>query len=84
MYNGFIFNNAQSIREMSAGTYKTEAALQAVVIAAIAAVIATGEVFSATASASGYSQQDITNVMRRLISCGYTASYSGTTITIAW
>lgn len=80
----FVFGNAQSVREVCAGTYKTEAALQAVVIAAIAAVVATGEIFTATASASGYSQQDIQNVLRILVDQGYTASFSGTTITISW
>jgi len=82
--SAFVFGNAQSVREVSAGTYKTEAALQAVVIAAIAAVVATGELFTCTASASGYSQQDVNNVMRDLISQGFTATYSGTTITLAW
>lgn len=80
----FVFNNAQSVREVSAGTYKTETALQAVVIAAIAAVVATGELFTCTAAASGYSNQDVNNVIRDLISQGYTISYSGTTITISW
>ena len=82
--SAFVFGNAQSVREVCAGTYKTETALQAVVIAAIAAVVATGELFTCTASASGYSQQDIQNVVRDLISQNFTASYSGTTITISW
>jgi hypothetical protein len=80
----FVFNNAQSVREVCAGSYKTEAALQAVVVAAIAAVIATGELFTCTAAASGYSQRDIQNILRDLISLGFTATFSGTTITIAW
>lgn len=80
----FVFNNAYSVREVCAGTYKTEAALQAVVVAAIAAVIATGEIFTANAAASGYSQQDIQNVIRDLVSQNYTVSFSGTTITISW
>lgn len=82
--SAFVFGNAQSVREVCAGTYKTETALQAVVIAAIAAVVATGEVFTANAAASGYSQQDIQNVVRDLVSQNFTVSYSGTTITISW
>jgi hypothetical protein len=80
----FVFGNAQSVREVCAGTYKTETALQAVVIAAIAAVVATGELFTCTASCSGYSQQDIQNVVRILVDQGYMTSYSGTTLTISW
>lgn len=79
-----IFNNAQSVREASAGTYKTEAALQAVVIAAIAAVIATGELFTCTASVSGYSAQDVQNVRRDLVSCGFGVTQSTSTLTITW
>lgn len=80
----FVFGNAQSVREVCAGTYKTEAALQAVVVAAIAAVIATGELFTCTAACSGYSQQDIQNVIRVLSDQGFTTSFSGTTLTISW
>lgn len=80
----FVFNNAQSVREACAGTYKTEVALQAVVVAALATAIAAAETFTCTAACSGYSQQDIFNVMRDLISQNYTLSYSGTTLTISW
>ena len=82
--SAFVFGNAQSVREVCAGTYKTEAALQAVVIAAIAAVVATGELFTCTASASGYSNNDVSNVMRDLVSQNFTVTYSGTTLTISW
>ena len=80
----FIFDNANLLRGAAAGTYKTETALAAVVIAAMAAVIATGELFTCTASCSGYSQQDIQNVMRQLRRADYIVSYSGTTLTITW
>ena len=80
----FVFTNAQSLREVCAGTYKTETALQAVVIAAMAAVVATGELFTCTAACSGYSQQDVENVMRVLTDQNFTCSYSGTTLTISW
>jgi len=84
MATDFVFGNAQSMREVSAGTYKTETALQAVVIAAMAAAVATGELFTCTASCSGYSQQDIQNVIRVLGDQSFTTSYSGTTLTISW
>lgn len=80
----FVFGNAQSVREGCAGTYKTEIALQAVVVAALATAIAAAETFSTTASASEYSPQDIQNVIRDLVSQNFTVSYSGTTITISW
>jgi len=58
--------------------------LQAVVVAAMAAAVATGELFTCTASASGYSQQDVQNMMRDLIGSGFGCTYSGTTLTITW
>jgi len=84
MAQDFVFGNAQSMREVAAGTYKTETALQAVVVATMAAAVATGELFTCTASCSGYSQQDIQNVMRILCDQGFICSYSGTTLTITW
>ena len=80
----FIFDNANLLRGAAAGTYKTETALAAVVIAAMAAAIATGELFTCTASCSGYSQQDSQNIMRQLRRADYIVSYSGTTLTITW
>ncbi len=80
----FVFDNAQSFREVCAGTYKTETALQQVVYVALAAACATGELFTATAACSGYSQQDVQNVMRELRRAFYGVSYSGTTLTITW
>lgn len=79
-----VYNNANSVRGACAGLYKTEGALQAVVVAAIAVAIAAAETFTCTASASGYSQQDIQNVVRVFISNGFTVSYSGTTLTLSW
>lgn len=79
-----IFDNAQSVREVCAGTYKTEAALQASIVAAIAAVIATGELFTCTVSVSGKTQQDIQNCVRHLNEGFFTTSQSGSTLTISW
>lgn len=80
----FVFNNAQSTREVCSGTYKTEAALQATVVAAIAVAIAAQESFSCTVSVSGQSAQDVQNVMRVLNDMNYTVTLSGSTLTIAW
>ena len=80
----WCFSNAQSTREMSAGTYKTEAALQATIIAAIAAVIATGELFTCTVSTSGTVAQDLQNCMRLLTDMNFTVSLAASTLTISW
>ena len=80
----FACNNAQSVREMCAGTYKTEAALQALVIAAIYAQIAANESFSCTQSVTGYSGQDVQRVMGILTDQNFTVSLSGSTMTISW
>ena len=79
-----IFNNGQAVRAVNAGTYKTETALLAVMNAAIATATATGELFTCGGSCSGYSQQDIQNVMRFFRASGYQPSYSGTTLTLTW
>lgn len=79
-----VFGNAQSCREISAGTYKTEAALQAAVVAALATAIAAAETFTTTVSVSGYSAQDVQNVTRDLVGSGFTVSQSSSTMTIAW
>ena len=78
------FGNAQSVRELSAGTYKTEAAFKALVIAAIAVAIAAAETFTCTVSSSGVANQDVQNVMRELIGSGYTVSLAVSTLTVSW
>lgn len=78
------FPQSQSIREFCAGTYKTEASLQATIIAAIYAAIATAETFTTTVSVSGLLPLDIQNCMRNLIKEDYQTSLSGTTLTISW
>jgi methionine synthase I (cobalamin-dependent) len=80
----FVFMNAQSCREVCAGTYKTETALQALVIAALAVAAAAAETFSTTVSVTGYSAQDVGNVSRLLVADGYTINLSGSTLTISW
>lgn len=80
----FVFGNAQSLREISAGTYKTEAALQAAVIASMATAAALYNSFSCTVSVSSYSAQDVQNVMRILNEKNFGASLSGSTLTITW
>lgn len=84
MAQDFIFGNAQSVREMSAGTGKTESAFQATVIAAIAVAIAAAETFTCTVSTSGVSSQNLQNTMRVLTDANYTTSLSGSTLTISW
>ena len=80
------FDSAQAVREGCAGSYKTEYALRAVIVAALASAVATAnnDIFTTTASVSGYSAQDIQNNVAVLRSGGFTTSQSGTTLTIAW
>ena len=83
---GNYFDSAQSVREGCCMTYKTEYALRAAIIAALAAQVAvtTNDTFSTTVSVSGYSQQDIQNNLQVLRGGGFTTSISGTTLTISW
>jgi hypothetical protein len=81
---GSMFDNAQSLREASAGTYKTEAAFQALVIAAMAVAVAAQETFSCSVSTTGVSGQDVQNVTRLLADNNFTTSQSGSTLTISW
>ena len=80
----FVFGNAQSVREVCAGTYKTEAAFQALVVAAMAVAIAAAETFSCSVSTSGVSSQDVQNIVRVLSDQNFTTSQSGSTLTISW
>ncbi len=78
------FSHAQSVREACAGTYKTEYALNAAIIAAIAVAVAAAETFSATVSVSGYSAQDIQNNIQFLRAQNFIVTQAGTTLTITW
>jgi hypothetical protein len=84
--NNAYFNNAQSVREGCNMTYKTEYALRAAIIAALAAQVAVtnNDTFTTTVSVSGYSAQDIQNNTIVLHSGGFITSQSGTTLTISW
>jgi hypothetical protein len=82
--NSGYFSNAQSVREACAGTYKTEYALAAAIIAVLATAVAGNETFTTTVSISGYSQQDIQNNLLVLRGSGFTTSTAGTTLTISW
>ena len=81
---GYAFQNAQSVREACSGTYKTEIAQQALVIAALATAIAAAETFTTTISTTGSSAQDTENTMRNLNALGFTVVLSGSTLTITW
>ncbi len=61
----------------------SELALVQAVSVALNTAIAAG-LFSASASASGYGQLLINDVLLMLTNMGYTVSYSGTTITFMW
>lgn len=80
----FVFNNAQSLREVCAGGYKTETALQAAVIAAMAVAAAAQQTYTCTVSVSGYTGQDVQNIMRVLSDMNFTVTLSGSTLSISW
>jgi malonyl CoA-acyl carrier protein transacylase len=80
----FVFNAPQSLREICAGTYKTEAALQALIVAAMAVAAAAAQTFTCSVSVTGYSGQDVQNVCRILGDMGFTVSQSSSTLTISW
>jgi hypothetical protein len=80
----FACNNAQSTREICASSYKTEAALQATVTAALYAAMAAQNTFSTTVSVTGATSQDLQNVTRILGDMNFTTSQSGSTLTISW
>jgi hypothetical protein len=84
--NTDYFDNAQSVREGCTSSYKTEYALRAVIVAALAAAVATSnnDVFTTTASVSGYPAIDIQNNVSALRADGFTVTQSGTTLTISW
>lgn len=84
MSMSYVFSNAQSLREASAGTYKTETAFQALIIAAMAVAVAAAETFVCTVSTTGVSAQDVQNVVRVLADNNFTTSQSGSTLTISW
>lgn len=84
MPGDFAVGNAYSCREMSAGVYKTEAAFQAVVAAAVYAAIA-ANAFTCTVSTAGVSAQDVQNTLRIMADQNFGGSYTGaTTITFTW
>lgn len=80
----FVFGNAYSVREVCSGTYKTEAALQATIVAAMAVAIALAGTFTCNVSLSGQSAQDVQNVCRLLTDMSFGVTISGSTLTITW
>ena len=84
MAQDFVFNNAQSLREVCAGNYKTETALQALAVAAMAVAAAAQQTFTCSVSVTGYSGQDVQNVMRVLSDQNFIFTLAGSTLTITW
>ena len=79
----FFCDSPYGLNEASVGITKTEAALQAAVIAAMYAAVALSA-FTCSVDAHTYSTQDTNNVMRRLAECKFTASLVGNNIVITW
>lgn len=77
------FDNAQTVREGAASTYKTEFAMAATAIAALAAAVA-ANAYSTTMSVSGGSAQDVEHIMTWLTRLNFTVSISGSTLAISW
>ena len=71
-------------RSMAAGYASgNEIALHAAIASAINTAIASN-LYTCTVACSGYSAQSIENQMSLCSGLGYTASYSGTTLTLSW
>jgi multisubunit Na+/H+ antiporter MnhC subunit len=68
---------------MAQGAYKTEAALQAVVVAAIAVAVA-ASAMTCTIAVNAYSTQDVNNVMRILSDSNFICTNSGNNLVIVW
>lgn len=83
MAQGFFCNNPYGLDEASVGTSKTEAALQAALIAAMYAAVALSA-FTCSVAANAYSTQDVNNVLRRLAECKFSASLVGNNIVVTW
>lgn len=82
----FACVNAQSMRELAAGSYKTEAALQAAVIAAMFAAVA-DNAFTCSVDTSNYSAQDVNNVCKTLQQADFQysrAAGDGDNLIITW
>ena len=60
-----------------------EVALHAAIATAVNAAIASN-LYTTTVACSGYSAQSIENQMSLCSGLGYTASFSGTTLTLSW
>jgi hypothetical protein len=75
---------ASAARELS-GVYAsgTEYALHAAIASAVNTAITTG-LTTTTVACSSYTQSQIQNQMNLLQGMGYTAAYSGTTLTVTW
>lgn len=77
------YGNSQSLREASASSYKTEFALQAAVIAAMAASVAANS-FTCTVAVNTFSGQDVNNVMRILSDSNFIVASVGNNIILTW
>lgn len=80
---GFVFNDSNALSQASDGLVRTETALQAAVIAAMAAAVV---LYASTCSldVSSYSTQDVNNVMRLLSELNYICTNSGNNLVIVW
>jgi hypothetical protein len=79
----YVFGNSQSLSEASSSQVKTETALQALVIAAMAVAVA-ASLFTCSVAVNTYSTQDVNNVMRLLAGMKFTCSVSGNNLTVIW
>jgi hypothetical protein len=77
------FGNSGSLREVTAGSYKTEAAFQALCVAAMAVAVA-ASAFTCTVSTTGVPAQDVNNVMRMFADANFICSLTGSTLTFSW
>lgn len=80
---GFVFNDSNALAKVTVGPVKTETALQAAVIAAMAAAVVL-YASTCTVAVNSYSTQDVNNVMRLLADLNYICTNSGNNLVIVW
>lgn len=80
---GGIIATAPVARMLAGNLNSGDQPIQQVVATALNSAINSGT-FSTTSSMSGYSAQNIQNVMLAMEGLGFTVSLSGTTLTYSW
>lgn len=77
------FDNSDTVRAGSSSSYKSEYALWATVVAAMAVSVA-ASTYTCTVDTSAQSEQDVSRITSTLSRLNFDWSLSGSTLTISW